>query len=180
MEHANDNLPDEVWRDCPIYPEIEASSHGRIRRKPHTTEQHNGGFRTHVSAPTFGTICKASKDARHLYFTYRYRGVSNVKVHVAVCSAFHGMPLDGVRKVRHLNENGLDNRPSNLMWSSQKTNLNDPKIRRFHYDRVSPFANTNMTKREKRAGIYDSIEDIGFYQLDLRAANDNKRRLLAA
>lgn len=176
VDASNDNLPPEEWRVVPSYPEIEASTHGRIRRKPYYGVMPHGVMRIYHSSPRFGAITSSSTDARHLYFNVAYRGIGNVKVHFAVCEAFHGRNPDGRNGVRHLNENGLDNRPSNLRWSSQKINLNDPAFKKYQRRRVSPKARTKMTKQEKRAGIYDSILDIAQMRqriYKLQAANDN-------
>jgi hypothetical protein len=172
----NDNLPKEEWRSVPSIPDLEASSHGRIRRLPHTGVMPHGGVRLYKSDPTFGTIRSASKDARHLFFGVSYRGIGNVKVHFAVCEAFHGKAPDGNRRVRHLNENGLDNRPVNLVWDRQKVNMNDPILKKYHSKRISPKSASPLTKAEKRAGIYDSIKDVALRAVGLRiaAANDNK------
>ena len=183
MKHDNYNLQIEEWRQVPSIPDVEASSHGRIRRKPHIGIMPHGGTRLYKSEPRFGQITQSTKDARHLYFGMLYYGIGNIKVHFAVCEAFHGPSPDGRRRVRHLNENGLDNRPSNLMWASQKVNLNDPDIKWFHHNRVSPWAKTTMTKQEKRAGIYDSILDIAQMRQAIylaRAANDNQPKRAAA
>lgn len=179
----NDNLPPEEWRQVPSLPEIEASSHGRIRRKPHIGTMPYGGTRLYKSKPKFGSITSASKDARHLFFNVYYHGIGNVKVHFAVCEAFHGPSPDGKKGVRHLNENGLDNRPGNLRWSSQKVNLNDPVFKNYLRRRMSPFARTGMSKQEKRAGVYDSILDVAQMRQKIyasRAGNDNARKVDAA
>lgn len=179
----NDNLPEEEWRQVPSIPDLEASSHGRVRRKPHIGTMPHGGARLYQSKPRFGQITQASKDARHLYFGVVYHGIGNVKVHFAVCEAFHGVNPDGKKGVRHLNENGLDNRPGNLCWASQKINLNDPVFKDYQRKRVSPLARTAMTKKEKRAGIYDSIKDIGEMRQAIyaaRSANDNTESKEAA
>jgi len=181
MVTANDNdwqLPVEIWLTVPSRPELEASSHGRIRVVPWVGKMPCGSPRTYGGQPSFGQINSASKEARSLFFNLCYRR-KNTKVHFAVCEAFHGKNPSGKRGVRHLNENGLDNRPENLMWSDQKTNLNDPFIKRFHHRRVSPFLQSDLTPSEKRAGIYDNIRDIGVFQRAMRAANDNERAVLA-
>lgn len=172
----NDNLPKEEWRPVPSMPDLEASSHGRIRRLPHTGVMPHGGTRLYKSDPTFGTIRSASKDARHLFFGVSYRGIGNVKVHFAVCEAFHGLAPEGKKRVRHLNENGLDNRPCNLVWDHQKVNMNDPVLKSYQRKRVSPRASSSLTKAQKRAGIYDSIKDVALRAAALRlaSANDNK------
>lgn len=175
MTYDNDNLPIEEWRQVPSLPDVEASSHGRVRRKPHTGIMPHGGARLYKAEPRFGVVTQSSAEARSLHFAVYYRGIGNIKCHFAVCEAFHGPNPDGKKGVRHLNENGLDNRPSNLCWASQKTNLNDPEIKWYHRNRVSPWIRTGMTKREKRAGIYESILDIGIAQKAAREANDNRK-----
>lgn len=172
MIHDNDNtLPTEEWRPVPSIPDIEASSHGRIRRKPYTGAMPNGGIRVYEATPRFGSICQSSREARSLFFIVRYSGIGNIKVHFAVCEAFHGRNTDGRNGVRHLNENGLDNRPENLCWASQKVNMNDPSFKSYLKRRISQRARSNLSAREKRAGIYDSILDLG---MRLKASNDNR------
>jgi hypothetical protein len=176
------DLPREVWRAVPSLQCIEASSHGRIRKKPSVARMPNGTLREYSPKPTFGQITSALRGARSLRFNVVYRSIGNVKVHAAVCEAFHGPNPDPRKGVRHLNENGLDNRPENLMWASQKVNINDPKVKRYHYERISPFCRAVMSKQEKRRGIYENIIDIGMYQRELRASNrratnDNMRTI---
>jgi hypothetical protein len=117
----------EQWREVPSLPQIEASSWGRIRRKAHTGRMPYGGQRQYSSDPTYGTVRRASKTAKHTYRGYNYRGIGNVKVHRAVCEAFHGPAPDGKPVVIHINEDAHDNRPENLRWGTQKENLNMPK-----------------------------------------------------
>jgi len=182
MHHDNDNLPIEEWRQVPSLPDIEASSHGRIRRKPHVGVMPHGGLRMYQAEPRFGCVTQSMSDARSLHFGVYYRGIGNIKVHFAVCEAFHGPNPDKKKGVRHLNENGLDNRPNNLRWASQKVNLNDPVFKKYQSRRVSPKAKTGMTKQEKRAGVYDSILDIAEMRQRIyvaRAANDNSQALAA-
>lgn len=169
------NLPVEEWRVVPSVPSLEASSHGRVRVIPFVGTMPYGGARNYGGYEYFGNLRKSSRDARHMYFATVVKG-KNVKIHFAVCEAFNGKNPSGLSGVRHLNENSLDNRPANLCWDDQKTNMNDPNIKSFHSRRVSPKSGDTRSKREKRYGIYDSIEDIGLMQRELRArraANDN-------
>lgn len=177
MKHDNDNLPAEEWRPVPSKPGIEASSHGRIRRLPHVSTMPKGGTRTYSSEPRFGQITRSAKDARHLYFNMVYSGIGNIKVHAAVCEAFHGPKPHNAKGVRHLNENSLDNRPANLRWDTHVANMNDPDLKEYHCKRPRDIHLSNIPKREKRKGLYDSILDVGLMQLELRSkpANDNSK-----
>lgn len=83
----------------------------------------NGGVRKYKTKWIKGTKTRASKGARHEYYGVVYKG-RNYKVHRLLCAAFHGdAPLDKPF-VLHIDEDSLNNRPENLMWGSQKENLN--------------------------------------------------------
>lgn len=152
-------LPEEIWKPVPSKPGLLASSHGRIMLSPYTAPMPRGGVRVYVGEPTFGTVRMSSPGARHVYFGYSYRRFRNVKVHAAVCEAFNGPKPVGSGGVRHKNENSLDNRPENLEWASHRKNLNDPKLKRYHYDRKGRHL-TSLSKSDKRSGIYDGVLDI--------------------
>lgn len=114
----------EEWRDVPSYPKLKASSWGRVCKKESMAAMPHGGMRTYIPQPTFGTERRARKSAAHSYRSINYRGIGNVKVHRAVCEAFHGPAPFPRAVVIHINENAHDNRPSNLKWGTQKENLN--------------------------------------------------------
>jgi hypothetical protein len=122
----------EEWKEVPSNSELMASSLGRIKRKSFYKSLPNGGFREYKSKPTFGVKRTSSKNAKHTYFGYLYRGIGNVKVHRLVCEAFHGPPELDKNVVIHLDENALNNVPSNLKWGTQKENLNMEKIKEYH------------------------------------------------
>ena len=66
----------------------------------------------------------------------------NIKVHQAVCEAFHGPRPFPNAVVIHLNENGLDNSAGNLKWGTQKENLNAER-----------FIQYRMARKPERAGF---------------------------
>lgn len=126
----------EIWKPVPSKPGIEASSWGRIKVLPQTRPMPNGGIRTYETKPTYGIDTKASKQARHLYKGYFSRKYGNLKIHRLVCEAFHGPAPFDKAVVIHLDEDGLNNKPANLKWGSQKENLNMPKFIDYCKSRV--------------------------------------------
>lgn len=76
--------------------------------------------------PRLGCITRAKVGAQHVYYGVYARKFGNIKVHRAVCEAFHGLPPFDNAVVIHLDENALNNNPSNLKWGTQKENLNAP------------------------------------------------------
>lgn len=117
---------DEIWKPVPSKPGLLASNLGRVLFPKKTTEMPNGGVRHHDSSPTFGYKTKASKTSRHVYMGVNRRDFGNIKIHRAVCEAFHGPAPFPKAVVIHLNEDATDNRAENLKWGTQKENLNMP------------------------------------------------------
>ncbi len=138
----------EEWRDVPSMPTIQASNWGRIRRLKRRGRMPNGGIRTYEANPTYGHITKARKDARHSYRGYYLRGIGNIKVHQAVCEAFHGPKPFPKAVVIHADEDGHNNRPENLRWGTQKENLNAPGF--IAYCRSRTGENSPTTKARAR------------------------------
>jgi hypothetical protein len=119
----------EIWKPVPSYPGLFASDRGRVLLSPRYAPLPNGGYRIYKPEPTEGVITRASKTAKHVYRGIWVRRYGNIKIHRAVCEAFHGpSPFDGA-VVIHLDENALNNRPRNLKWGTQKENLNAPGFR---------------------------------------------------
>jgi hypothetical protein len=114
----------EIWKRVPSYPGVLASSEGRIVLPPRYAPLPNGGYRIYAPEPSEGVDRRAKKGAAHVYkATYNFR-YGNIKVHQAVCEAFHGpKPFDGA-VVIHIDEDARNNRPENLKWGTQKENLN--------------------------------------------------------
>lgn len=120
----------EVWKPVPSLPGVMASEEGRILLPPRHAPLPNGGVRLYLTKPALGTIASAAKDAQHKYRNYWTRQYGNIKVHQAVCEAFHGLKPFPAAVVMHLDEDGLNNRPENLKWGTQRENLNAPGFRR--------------------------------------------------
>lgn len=118
----------EHWKPVPSLPGVMASSEGRLLLPPRHGALPNGGYRVYAPEPVEGVIAKAATDASHEYCSYFARHFGNIKVHRAVCEAFHGPAPFAGAVVIHLDENALNNRPENLKWGTQKENLNMPKF----------------------------------------------------
>lgn len=106
-----ENGPDEEWRDIPGYEgRYQASSLGNIRRV--------GKNRNRVLTPTQdGYLC--------LILTTPGAPRECVRVHRAVCMAFHGTPPPGKPFALHGNGIKTDNRATNLRWGNAVENAKD-------------------------------------------------------
>lgn len=128
----------EIWKPVPSMPGLVASSLGRVRLPERSVKTPYGGMRIYKTKPTFGTIRKASKNARHKFYGYWSSVLGNFKVHRVVCEAFNGPSPFPRAVVIHKDENALNNKSENLKWGTQKENLNMAKFRylavatRFH------------------------------------------------
>ena len=119
---------EEVWRPIPSLEGWEASSEGRVRRVPHVKPMPHGGSRTYGGHAWFG---HCAKDGR---WEFKPEG-RTVRVHQAVCEAFHGpKPFEGA-VVMHLDEDNGNNRPENLAWGTQQQNLNAPGFKKYCRER---------------------------------------------
>ncbi len=121
----------EVWKPVPSLPGVLASDAGRILLPPRHAPLHHGGFRIYTPKPTAGTETRSSKTAAHVYYGVYAKAFGNIKVHRAVCEAFYGPAPFERAVVIHLDENALNNRPSNLKWGTQKENLNAPGFKEY-------------------------------------------------
>jgi len=134
----------EIWKPVPSKPGLMASSWGRIKLPNRTAKMPNGGLREYCSKPTYGYTAKASKTARHKYKSYSNKVFGNIKVHKAICEAFHGPAPFLKAVVIHKDENAFNNVPENLKWGSQKENLNMPGF--IEYCKTRTGENSPMTK----------------------------------
>lgn len=116
----------ELWKPVPGLPGVMASDEGRLLLPPGHASLPNGGYRLYVPKPITGSVCRATADAKHTYLGCWTRKHGNIKVHQAVCEAFHGPRPSPKAVVIHLDEDAHNNRPANLKWGTQKENLNAP------------------------------------------------------
>lgn len=138
----------EIWKPVPSMGGVLASSEGRIVLPPRHAPTCNGGFRRYLPKPTYGVETRAKKGAAHSYLAINAKFFGNIKVHQAVCEAFHGPKPFPEAVVIHLDENALNNRPENLKWGTQKENLNMPKFKKYLR---SPERNRRIQEGKKRA-----------------------------
>lgn len=123
----------EVWKTSPLLPDYEASHLGRVRRKTYRKPMPRGGFRTYGGDAHHGQLSHPGSGQKRRIFVYKQK---SYKVHRIVCAAFHGMPTEEMNVCEHIDENSDNNRPENLMWSTQKENLNRPKVKEYHRSRT--------------------------------------------
>lgn len=126
----------EVWKPVPSYPGLLASSEGRLLLPPRYAPLPNGGYRLYAPEPVQGAVTRANRAANHTYRGIYAKWFGNIKVHRAICEAFHGpAPFEGA-VVIHLDEDAHNNRPENLKWGTQRENLNMPKVKAYHRSRT--------------------------------------------
>lgn len=123
----------------PSRPELLASSWGRLMVVPYEKEMPRGGKRTYGGQPVYGCW-----DGDRL--VYELKG-KTAKVHRLVCEAFNG-PAEPEQVCMHLDENSMNNMPSNLAWGTQKENLNAPGF--LAYCRSRTGDNHPRTKGRKK------------------------------
>lgn len=131
---------DEEWRVSPALPEYEVSSWGRVRRVPYEAPLPNGGVRIYGGKPHYG----ADSGPRKIVVFRR----KSFKVHRLVCAAFNGPPPFPRAVVMHDDEDFRNNRPGNLVWGTQKQNLNAPGF--LEYCRGRTGENSPSVKGRKR------------------------------
>lgn len=110
----------EIWKDVPSVPGLMASSWGRVKVLPYEQKMPHGGVRIRSVSPTYGVWVS---DQNRFLLVFRRK---SYKIHQLVCEAFNGpKPFDRA-VVMHDDENPRNNVPKNLIWGTQKQNLNYP------------------------------------------------------
>ena len=141
----------EIWKPVPSMPEVMASSWGRVLLPEREIVMPKGGTRRYTPKPTYGVATRASKTARHTFRNISNRTFGNIRIHRAVCEAFHGpKPFEGA-VVIHIDEDAHNNRPENLRWGTQKENLNMPKF--IEYCKSRTGENNPYVKGRKAKGL---------------------------
>jgi hypothetical protein len=144
------NMGEEIWMPVPSKEGIMASSLGRVQLPNRMAQMPHGGWREYKTRPVFGVVTRASKSARHAYYSMFTRNFGNMKIHRLVCEAFHGAAPDGKGVVLHLDENALNNRPENLKWGTQKENLNAPGFIEYCKGRTGENSPTTKSRKSKQ------------------------------
>jgi hypothetical protein len=108
----------EIWRAIPSQPGLLASSLGRLMMSPYFSEK--GCMPRQYG----GTPTKGQWDGSR--YIYSRKGYKTQKVARLICEAFHGKPPFERAVCMHKDENSRNNNPVNLMWGTQKENLNAP------------------------------------------------------
>ena len=76
-----------------------------------------------------------------------------IKIHRAVCEAFHGAPPSESSVVIHVNEDAHDNRPENLRWGTQRENLNMPKFVAYCKSRIGASSPAVKGRSKRHASL---------------------------
>jgi hypothetical protein len=119
-------MENEIWKPSVNFDGVMVSNFGRIKLPEAILPMPNGGFKHVKPKPTFGVKTKKGKNVTIMSISTRKFG--NIRVHVEVCTAFHGHKPFEKAVVMHLDENSMNNRADNLKWGTQKENLNAPKF----------------------------------------------------
>lgn len=139
------------WKPVPSLRGVLASSEGEILFPPRNAPLHHGGYRIYIPKPTKGVVQRSRKLAQHSYRGTWSTEHRNIKVHRAVCEAFHGPPPFPGAVVIHIDEDAHNNRPENLKWGTQKENLNAPGFIAYCKGRIGEDSPTVKGRRKKAA-----------------------------
>ena len=105
------------WRDIPQYSKYQASSTGLIRTKYKS-----------VKTPAFHILIPSKKRKfKYICYTVTKDNGKRVSVylHSLIVRAFHGEKPFDKAVTRHIDGNHLNNSPQNLVWGTQRENIQD-------------------------------------------------------
>jgi len=120
----------ETWKRVPDHDLLWASNLGRIKSDPYLQPMPNGGYRIRELLPTYGHNQRIGKSYLRKIIVFRRK---TYKVASLVCKSFVGLKPSG-SVVSHLDEIWFNNAASNLSWTTQKVNMNMPKIKQYQRD----------------------------------------------
>jgi len=104
------------WRPINDFPDYSVSSDGQIMRTVPDMKGRLSGRPLKATPDTYGYL------QAHLF---NRGGKRTVKVHTAVCEAFHGRKPSNAHQVAHGDGNKLNNSAGNLRWVTAKENADD-------------------------------------------------------
>ena len=134
-------LVSEEWRISSIQPEYMVSSIGRVMKIPYKAPMPHGGNRWYGGQPTFGQ----NSEGRMIFV---YKGKS-YKIHQLVCTEFNGPKPFDKAVVMHHDEDSTNNLFSNLLWGTQKQNLNYPNFIEYCNGRTGKNSPTSKSRDKK-------------------------------
>lgn len=116
---ADEVKEQEVWKQCPKYPFIEASNLGRVRTKDRYVPSKGGGKRL-----IKGRVLKQQlHPCGYMYVSFRTNGkYFKLSVHRIIATCFIPNP-DNLPEVNHRDCNPKNNVVSNLEWCTRQYNV---------------------------------------------------------
>lgn len=110
----------EEWRPIPFVPDHEVSSWGRVRSLGRYRRHQHLGFLKFYSGKIIKIIIEFD---RYGYPKVRFNANSRPwSLPRAVCWAFHGKPPSPKHEAAHLDNDPINNTPSNLKWCTRIEN----------------------------------------------------------
>ncbi|WP_298962445.1 HNH endonuclease [uncultured Methylobacterium sp.] len=131
----------EIWKPVPSVPGLSASSWGRIRIEPYEQKMPRGGVKIVKGEPRYGDW---EEDGRRFHVQFKRK---TYKVHILVCEAFNGPKPFPDAVVMHDDEDGSHNVPNNLIWGTQKENMNYPGFKAAAAARLREYSLARMQTR---------------------------------
>jgi len=125
-------------RMCPEFPGLVITDDGRIQGPGRPQGGHPTWLKTWPGTNGYLKFTATVNDRR-----------TNQRVHIVVCTAFHGPRPTPRHDVRHLNGINTDNRAENLCWGTKTDNAAD-RDRHGHTARGSRGGNSKLTEDQVR------------------------------